>query len=163
MTVDGVGLLVRIDEKLTGPGYVDILENNLSLSAKLLKLGKKYLFQQDNDPKVSLTSMQSLLSYCSDDLFLSQHTSKVAKAWFEKNKVEVMDWPSMSPDLNPIEHLWKMLKIAVHEHNVSNKEEAWEVCQQEWKKLGPQCKTLVVSMNRRCEAVYKAKGGPSKY
>ena len=63
MAYGGVGLLVRIDEKLTGKGYVDILENNLSLSAKLLRLGKKYIFQQDNDPKVSLIFLfNSILS-----------------------------------------------------------------------------------------------------
>ena len=74
-----------------------------------------------------------------------------------------MEWPSMSPDLNPIEHLWKMLKIAVHEHKCSNQEEAWEVCQAEWKKLVPNCKTLVVSMNSRLEAVLKANGAATKY
>ena len=52
MSLDGVGTLIRIEGKLTGPGYVEILENNVCLSAKLLKLGKKFIFQQDNDPKV---------------------------------------------------------------------------------------------------------------
>ena len=60
MSYDGVGLLVRINGKLTGEGYVDILQNNLALSAKLLKLGKTYLFQQDNDPKVSLNIFENL-------------------------------------------------------------------------------------------------------
>ena len=31
-----------------------------------------------------------------------------------------MDWPSLSSDLNPIEHLWGILKWKVEEHNISN-------------------------------------------
>ncbi len=41
-------------------------------------------------------------------------------ALLKKLRVKVMDWHIMSPDLNPIEHLWGILKLKVEEHKVSN-------------------------------------------
>ncbi len=46
----------------------------------------------------------------------------------------MMDWPSVCPDLNPIEHLWGILKRKVEEHKVSNIHQLHDVVMEEWKR-----------------------------
>uniref|UniRef100_A0AAZ3NZF4 Transposase n=1 Tax=Oncorhynchus tshawytscha TaxID=74940 RepID=A0AAZ3NZF4_ONCTS len=47
----GTGRLVRIEGKMNGVKYKEILDENLLQSAQDLRLGQRYTFQQDNDPK----------------------------------------------------------------------------------------------------------------
>ncbi|CAB1441192.1 unnamed protein product [Pleuronectes platessa] len=107
----GTGKLVRIEGKMDGAKYREILEENLMQSAKDLRLGRRFIFQQDNDPK---------------------HTARATKEWFGLKNVNVLKWPSQSPDLNPIENLWQDLKIAVHRRSPSNLTELHLFCQEEW-------------------------------
>ena len=55
-----------------------------------------------------------------------------------------MDWPSMSPDLNPIEHLWGILKWKVEERKVSNIHQLCDFVMEEWKRTPvATCEALV--------------------
>ncbi|KAG2457190.1 TC1A transposase, partial [Polypterus senegalus] len=142
-SVAGTGRLVRIKGKMTAAMYRDILDENLLQSALDLRLGRWFIFQQDNDPK---------------------HTAKISNEWLQDNSVNVLERPSQSPDLNPIEHLWRDLKMAGHRRFPSNLMELERCCKEEWAKLAKdRCAKLVASYSKRLEAVIAAKGASTKY
>uniref|UniRef100_A0A8C4TMW1 Transposase n=1 Tax=Erpetoichthys calabaricus TaxID=27687 RepID=A0A8C4TMW1_ERPCA len=129
----GTGRLVAIEGKMNAAKYRDILDKNLLQSAKDLRLGRRFTFQQYNDPK---------------------HTAKITKEWLHNNSVTVLEWPSQSPDLNPIEHLWRDLKMAVHQRLPSNLTELERICKEEWQRIPKSsCEKLVASFPRRLMAV----------
>ncbi len=141
MSAAGVGELHFIDGIMNSQMYCSILKEKMLPS--LCALGRRALFQHDNDPK---------------------HTSKATVRFLKKNRVKVIQWPSMSPDLNPIEHLWGILKRQVEHHSPSSIQSLKEVILGEWKKIDlAKCRQLVHSMPRRLGAVIKNHGGHTKY
>ncbi len=75
-----------------------------------------------------------------------------------------MDWPGMSPDLNPIEHLRDILKWKVEESKVSNIHQLRDVIMEEWKRTQEAtCEALVNSMPKRDKAVLENNGDHTKY
>ncbi len=74
-----------------------------------------------------------------------KHTTKMTTALLLK--VKVMEWPSMSPDLNPIEHMWGILKWKVEKNHVSNIQQLRDVFMEEWKRMpATTCAALVNSI-----------------
>ena len=74
------------------------------------------------------------------------------------------EWPSQSPELNPIENLWSYLDWTLRDRQVTNKAELWTALQEGWQALPVDLLTrLVDSMPRRLQAVIDSKGYPTKY
>ena len=112
-----------------------------------------------------------------DSIFMqdnaSIHTAWIVRGWLADNAVELVDLPPYSPDLNPIENLWKMLKAAIIElhweliimkdndttkaHLIKSAQEAWELLED---KL---LNKLAEGMQNRVDAVKDAKGWYTKY
>uniref|UniRef100_A0A3B3DJG5 Transposase n=1 Tax=Oryzias melastigma TaxID=30732 RepID=A0A3B3DJG5_ORYME len=137
----GPGRLAVIDGSMNSTVYQKVLKENVRPSVHQLKLKRSWVLQQDNDPK---------------------HTSKSTSEWLKKSKMKTLEWPSQSPDLNPIEMLWYDLKKVVHARKPSNKAELQQFCKDEWAKIPPErCKRLVASYRKRLIVVIAAKGGPT--
>ena len=82
---------------MNGSMYREILEKNLQKSATSFRHGRNFVLQHDNDPK---------------------HTAKYTKEWFENNGISTLNWPSQTPESNPNENLWNILKVKVHPQNI---------------------------------------------
>ncbi len=58
-----------------------------------------------------------------------------------KKHIKVLEWPSQSPDHNPIENLWRELKVRVAKHQPRILNDLERICKEEWDKIPPEmCK-----------------------
>ncbi|KAK3507817.1 hypothetical protein QTP70_000891 [Hemibagrus guttatus] len=123
--------------------YIEILEHFMLPSADQLFEDADFIFQQDLAPA---------------------HTAKSTKSWLNDHGVGVLDWPANSPDLNPIENLWGIVKRKMRNKRPKNADELKATVKETWASIPPQqCHKLITSMPCRIEAVIKAKGAPTKY
>ncbi len=131
-----------IDVTMNSALYQKILKENVRPSVRDLKLKHTWVMQQDNDHK---------------------HTSKSTAEWLKKNTFKDLEFPSQSPNLNPIEMLWHDLKQSIHARKPSNVAELKQFCK-EWAKIPPQrCERLFATYRKRLIAVVSAKGGTVIY
>jgi transposase len=75
-------------------------------------------------------------------------------------------WPSSSPDLNPIENIWRMLKCAVRKRDPLPRTEAQltEAMVEEWERLDmDKINKILLTMRDRLAAVKKAHGAAIPY
>ena len=124
----------------------DFIHKNLGFQLRLFlqKNGdKEFIFQQDNDPK---------------------HCSKHTKDYLSDRNINLMSWPSQSPDMNPIEHLWAILKRKIRERMPRNIPNLMEIIKEEWELISVETgKKLVDSMPKRVEELFRAKGRHTSY
>ncbi|KAI0999741.1 hypothetical protein K3495_g8457 [Podosphaera aphanis] len=100
------------------------------------------------------------------------HKVRQAMDELRERNISPIPWPPYSPDLNPIEHVWKLTKeyIAYHYHdlapgNYRSQDELRSIVAEAWDKAVEEneLEILVESMPSRIRAVCEARGGPTKY
>ncbi len=140
MSSAGVGPLCFLKSTVNAAIYQEILEHFMLPSADKLYGDADFIFQQGLAPA---------------------HTAKSTKSWFNDHGVTVLDWPANSPDLNPIENLWGIVKRKMRDTRPNNADDLKAAIKETWASIPPQqCHKLITSMPRRIEALIKAKGSP---
>ena len=141
MSAAGVGELYFTRGNMNSNMYCEILQQRMILTLQIL--GHRAVFQHDNDPK---------------------HTSKTISALVKWLRAKMTDWPRQATDLNPINHLWGIIKWKVEVYKVSNIHQLRDVVMKEWKSIPmATCEALVNSMHRREKVVLDNDGGHTKY
>jgi transposase len=137
--VGGRSRLQVLNANVTGAVYCNILQTFLDTSNP----PANFRFQDDNAPA---------------------HRARCVTTFKEARGIVSLPWPSRSPDLNPIEHLWDMLSRRLVEQPPENLAQLRERLLQEWDAI-PQAvvDNLIHSMTRRVAAVIAANGGNTRY
>ena len=92
------------------------------------------------------------------------HTSRVVTDYFQEAGVRTLPWPSKSPDLNPIEHVWDFLGRKVVARVPQNLRQLRNFLLEEWNQIPENyLNHLVEGMPRRINAVVEARGGQTRY
>ncbi len=111
MSSAGVGSLCFLKSKVNAAIYQEMLEHIMLLSADKLYGDADFIFQKD---------------------LATAHTAKGTKSWFNDHGVTVLDWPANSPDLNPIENLYGIVKKKMRDTRPNNADDLKAAIKATW-------------------------------
>lgn len=142
ISIDGVGPLVKVNERITGEVYLNVFRYRLRKLYPNL-YGGPQIFQDDN---------------------ARPHRAGYVNSWFESYDIERLDWPPRSPDLNIIEDVWGNIKYRLRNQTFDDEEALWLAVKQAWNNTSiDYIEGLYGSLPDRIQAVINAQGGNTKY
>ena len=91
--------------------------------------------------------------------------ARICRRFVNRNNVNVLPWPAVSPDMNPIEHIWDYLGRKVRARgNVHNVRDLENALIQEWNNISNVViRRYVMSMQDRLAACINSRGGHTRY
>ena len=133
--------LVIVRGNLNAQRYINILNNTM---LPFLRNNAPGIFQHDN---------------------ARPHTARVTRDFLAQNNVNVLPWPAVSPDLNPIEHIWDELgRRCRSNHIINNVADLENALQVEWQRIPNNViQRYVHSMRRRLLKCIQVHGGHTGY
>ena len=93
------------------------------------------------------------------------HVARKCRQFLNRNNLNVLPWPTVSPDMNPIEHIWDYLGRKVRARgNVHNLRDLENALIQEWNNIpNVVIRRYVRSMRGRLAACINSGGGHTRY
>ena len=107
----GVGSLFPVQGMMKSDQYIEVIQRRVIPDMQKAFSNGNDTFQQDLAP-------------C--------HSSKQVNKFFSDHSISVLDWPNNSPDLNPIENLWAIMKRRVKEHDCTTMTKLMEATVSVW-------------------------------
>ena len=142
----GTGRLYVVRDTMKQDQYKDVLQNRLLPQIRdWFPNGEPYIFMQDGAP-------------C--------HTARSVKAFLQAKDIPLLPWPGNSPDMNPIENAWELVKREVAKDMITTKTELIAKIIHVWNhhpELQETVQNCITSMPKRIKDLIAAKGGHTHY
>ena len=140
---NGVGTIHFCDRTVNGEYYRKLLQEEIPTTRALLGLPTPTPFVQDNAPA---------------------HRAKLTKDCVDELQLTDFMHPPQSPDLNPIENLWTVMKAELHKNPASSIHDLKVKLKEIWYSIDAEIvRKCCMSMPKRLAQVVAAKGGNTKY
>ena len=94
------------------------------------------------------------------------HRARIVQHFLQQEAVQTIPWPAMSPDMNPMEHVWDFIGRKINQRNpkCQNIDELRTTILQEWQQFPQErIRRLVRSMTRRVTELLDKCGGYTRY
>ncbi len=111
----GMGSLHVLEGTMNAERYIKVLEQHMLPTRRRLFQERPCVFQQDN---------------------AKPHTAAITTAWLRSRRVRVaLNWPACSPDLSPIENIWRIIKQKIHQRRPQTLQQLETYIRQEWDQI----------------------------
>lgn len=136
-------LCVLPRNSLNAVGYTRVVEEHVVPFAPFI--GEGFILMQDN---------------------ARPHVARIVNEYLDEAGIERMPWPAISPDMNPIEHLWDQLgrRVRGRENAPENLQKLTAALVEEWANIPQEnIANLIRSMPRCLETLIRVRGGNTRY
>ncbi len=143
MSACGMGSLHIWKGTINAEMYIQVLEQHMLPSRRRLFQGRPCIFQHDN---------------------ARPHTASITTSWLRRRRIRVLKWPACSPDLSPIENIWRIIKRKMRQRRPKTVEQLEACIRQECDNIPiPNLEQLVSSVSRRLQTVIKRRGDATQW